>query len=78
MGTVILKTCGVARPGKSRAFAHEPQEQPGDLPSAHSDKLSNAEYQASRGKYPEPLDQPLSQETAGERGSKSSRREHGI
>lgn len=59
MGTVILKTCGVARHGKSRAFAHEPQEQPGDLPSAHSDKLGTAEYQASRGKHPEPLDQPL-------------------
>lgn len=59
MGTVILKTCGAARHGKSRAFAHEPQEQPGDLPSAHSDKLGTAEYQASRGKHPEPLDQPL-------------------
>lgn len=82
MGTVILKTCGAARHGKSRAFAHEPQEQPGDLPSAHSDILGTAEYQASRGKHPEPLEQPLEcatvQETAGEKGRTLCRRENGI
>lgn len=74
MGTVILKTCGTAKHGKSRAFAHEPQEQPGDLPSAYSDILGTAEYQASRGKHPRPLEQPLERASVPENSSWKGRR----